>query len=124
MIPAEDQIPRVELRGRPARDYPPRTEAIKDEGYEQVRDQFVPHVRDFLAAIRSRRQPVSDLASAQRTATACHLANVAHARRAGRAVGRRRPTTWSATPRRRALLTKAYRAPWDRELRAIVPTPC
>jgi hypothetical protein len=85
-----------------------------------VRDQFVPHVRDFLACIRSRRSPVSDLASAQRTATACHLANVAM--RVGRVV------RWDDSTRdvvgdaeASALLTKTYRAPWDRELRAIVP---
>jgi predicted dehydrogenase len=120
-IPAEDQIPRVEFAGRPAAAAAaPRTEAIKDDGYEQVRDQFVPHVRDFLAAIKSRRPPVSDLASAQRTATACHLANVAM--RVGRVV------RWDTAandvvgdPAASALLTKPYRAPWDRELLAIVP---
>ena len=119
-IPAEDQIPRVEFAGRAATAAPPRTEAITDEGYEQVRDQFVPHVRDFLASIKSRQTPVSDLASAQRTATACHLANVAM--RVGRVV------RWDAAANdvagdaeASALLTKAYRAPWDRELLAIVP---
>ncbi len=63
---------------------------------------------------------MSDLASAQRTATACHLANVAM--RVGRVV------RWDAAandvvgdPAASALLTKAYRAPWDRELLAIVP---
>ena len=119
-VPAEDQIPRVEFAGRPASAAPPRTEAIKDDGYEQVRDQFVPHVRDFLAAIKSRSQPVSDLASAQRTATACHLANVAM--HVGRVI------RWDAAGNdivgdaaASALLTKSYRAPWDRELLAIVP---
>lgn len=119
-IPAEDQIPRVEFAGRPSAPAPPRTDAIKDEGYEQVRDQFVPHVRDFLASIRSRRPPTSDLPSAQRTATACHLANVAM--RVGRVV-RWDPATNDVVGdvEASALLTKAYRAPWDRELRAIVP---
>ena len=120
-IAAEDQIPRVEFAARPAAAPPPLlTEAIKDDGYEQVRDQFVPHVRDFLAAVKSRQPPVSDLASAQRTATACHLANVAM--RVGRVV------RWDAgssdivdDAAAAALLTKAYRAPWDRELLAIVP---
>lgn len=118
-IPAAAQIPRVTFTSAPAREYPARTEAITDEGYEQVPDQFVPHVRDFLASIRSRQQPVSDLVSAQRTATACHLANVAM--RVGRVV------RWDATANdviddaeASALLTKRYRAPWDRELRAIV----
>lgn len=119
LIPADDQIPRVSFAGSPPREHPMRTEAITDEGYEQVRDQFVPHVRNFLACVRSRQQPVSDLASAQRTATACHLANVAM--RVGRVV------RWDAAANdivgdteASALLTKRYRAPWDRELRAVV----
>jgi predicted dehydrogenase len=119
-IAAEDQIPRVTFAGGPPRDVPLRTEAIKDEGYEQVRDQFVPHVRDFLECVKTRRQPVSDLASAQRTATACHLANVAM--RVGRVL------RWDDSANdvvgdaeASALLTKTYRAPWDRELLAIVP---
>ena len=84
-IPADDQIPGYAFSSsEPRAELPDRTEAITDQGYEQVRDQFVPHVRDFLAAIKSRATPVSDLASAQRTATACHLANVAM--RVGRVV--------------------------------------
>ena len=46
--------PRTARRSRPS---PLRTEPIKDEGYEQVRDQFVPHVRDFLDCVKSRREP-------------------------------------------------------------------
>jgi hypothetical protein len=110
----------VTFAGGPPREWPLRTEPVKDEGYEQVRDQFVPHVRDFLDCVRTRRQPVSDLASANRTATACHLANVAM--RVGRVV------QWDDTAGdvvgdadASALLTKTYRAPWDRELRALVP---
>jgi predicted dehydrogenase len=120
LIPADEQIPRATFSGGPPREFPLRTEAIKDDGYEQVRDQFVPHVRDFLECVKSRRQPVSDLASAQRTATACHLANIAM--RVGRVV------QWDekagdvvGDPEASALLARAYRAPWDRELRAIVP---
>ena len=69
-----------------------RTEAVKDEGYDQVRDQFQPHVRNFLDAVKSRQQPVSDLASAHQTSLACHLANVAA--RLGRVVN------WDATAQR------------------------
>ena len=119
-IQPEDQIPRVEFASRTPVPAPPRTEAIKDEGYEQVRDQFVPHVRNFLASIRSRQAPTSDLASAQRTATACHLANVAM--RVGRLL-RWDPMANDVVgdAEASALLTKTYRAPWDRELRALVP---
>jgi uncharacterized membrane protein YcjF (UPF0283 family) len=100
---------------------PNRTEAVTDEGYEQVRDQFVPHVRNFVECIRTRAQPVSDLAGAHRTATACHLANIAM--RAGRAV-RWDDGAQDIVDDREAsrLLGKTYRTPWDRELRAIVPS--
>jgi predicted dehydrogenase len=96
-----------------------RTDAVKDDGYDQIRDQFQPHVRNFLDAIKSRQAPVSDLASAHQTSLACHLANIAA--RVGRVVN------WDATANgiggdadANALLTKAYRAPWDRELAAVV----
>lgn len=119
-VPIDEQIPRPSFGGGPPRDWPMRTEAVKDEGYEQVRDQFVPHVRNFLECVKTRRQPVSDLASAHRTATACHLANIAM--RVGRVIH------WDAAAgnvrddaQASALLTRAYRAPWDRELRALVP---
>jgi hypothetical protein len=85
-----------------------------------VRDQFVPHVRDFIDCVKTRRPPASDLASAQRTATACHLANIAM--RVGRVVaGAAPPTAGGPHAEASALLTKRYRAPWDSELRAIVP---
>ena len=120
-IPADDQIPKVSFSGRPAGEAPVRTEAITDNGYQQVRDQFVPHVRNFLECVKSRKQPTSDLASAQLTATACHLANIAA--RVGRTV------RWDARTAdivgdtdASARLTKTYRAPWDRELQAIVKT--
>jgi predicted dehydrogenase len=66
-----------------------RTEAVKDDGYDQIRDQFQPHVRNFLDAIKSRQAPVSELASAHQTSLACHLANIAA--RVGRVVN------WDAT---------------------------
>jgi predicted dehydrogenase len=115
----ESQIPRFTQppadTGAPAY----RTEAVTDDGYEQVRDQFRPHVRNFLDSVKSRAQPVSDLASAHQTSIACHLANIAA--RLGRVVN------WDADrnavvgdPDANAMLTKTYRAPWDRELAAVV----
>jgi predicted dehydrogenase len=118
----ESQIPR--FTQPPAETSAPtyRTEAVKDDGYEQVRDQFRPHVRNFLDSIKSRAQPASDLASAHQTAIACHLANIAA--RLGRVVN------WDASrntvtgdPDASLLLTKTYRAPWDRELAAVVKVP-
>jgi predicted dehydrogenase len=118
----ESQIPR--FTQPPAETGAPtyRTEAVKDDGYEQVRDQFRPHVRNFLDSIKSRAQPASDLASAHQTAIACHLANIAA--RLGRVVnwdaGRNRIT---GDPDASLMLTKTYRAPWDRELAAVVKVP-
>jgi predicted dehydrogenase len=96
-----------------------RCEAISETGFEQVRDQFVPHVRNFLESVKSRRPPLADLESAHRTSIACHLANIAM--RVGRVV------TWDDAAHdivgdreASALLTKAYRAPWDGELRAAL----
>ncbi len=96
-----------------------RCEPITDHGYEQIRDQFQPHVRNFLDCIKSRAAPVADLESAHRTAIACHLANVAA--QVGRVL------TWDARAQdvvadseASRLLTKTYRAPWDRELRSAL----
>jgi predicted dehydrogenase len=97
-----------------------RTEAVKDEGYEQVRDQFQPHVRNFLDAVKSRKEPIANLDAGHRTAVACHLANIAA--RVGRVVHwDAEHETVAGDEEAQALLTRAYRAPWDRELRAVVP---
>jgi predicted dehydrogenase len=96
-----------------------RTEAVSDDGYEQVPDQFVPHVRNFVDCVKSRRQPISDLESGHRTVTTCHLVNIASRVR--------RVVEWNAEtqeivgdPEAAALLTKQYRAPWDRELDSVL----
>ena len=119
-IPADAQIPAYSFGSGSKEEYPPLADGVTDSGYEQVRDQFVPHVRNFLECVKSRRPPVSDLASAHRTTTACHLSNIAA--RVGRVI------KWdeasqdiSGDPEASRMLTKTYRAPWDRELRAIVP---
>jgi predicted dehydrogenase len=82
-------------------------------------DQFRRHVRNFLDCVKSRQTPVSDLASAHRVSTACHLANISL--RLGRSV------KWDAAAETMAddedatkMLERPYRSPWDRELRAIV----
>jgi predicted dehydrogenase len=119
-VAADNQIPRYTFSSGPEQPAADRTEAVKDTGYEQVRDQFVPHMRGFIDAIKSRQQPVSDLAGAHKTAVACHLANISM--RVDRMV------TWDDAAQQivgdaeaARLLTKTYRSPWDRELRAIVP---
>jgi predicted dehydrogenase len=94
-----------------------RTEPI-DDTTGSSDEQYRGHARNFLECIRSRKPPISDLASAHRTSTACHLANLAI--RLGRSL------RWDAAsetivedPAAAAHLVRPYRAPWDRELRAL-----
>jgi predicted dehydrogenase len=120
-VPASEQIPSFPTAPTPleAATRPPRTEPVRDEGYEQVRDQFVPHVRNFIDCVKTRKAPASDLESGHDTATTCHLVNIAM--RVGRVV------KWDAARQEivgdseaAALLTKRYRAPWDRELASVL----
>lgn len=94
------------------------TEVVEDNSGDD-REQFGGHVRNFLDCIKSRATPISDLASAHRTATACHLANISL--RLGRQV------RWDAKQEMiigdeeaAAMLVRPYRKPWDAELRALV----
>jgi predicted dehydrogenase len=82
-------------------------------------DQFRRHVRNFLDCVKSRQTPVSDLASGHRVATTCHLANLSL--RLGRSLA------WDANSEAvkgdeeaAKLLERPYRAPWDRELKAVL----
>jgi len=82
------------------------------------RGQFKQHVRDFLDCIKSRKEPISDLESGHRVATACHLANLSL--RLGRRI------RWDADKEAilddaeaAKLLVRPYRAPWDAELKAL-----
>ncbi|HEV3168381.1 MAG TPA: Gfo/Idh/MocA family oxidoreductase [Isosphaeraceae bacterium] len=116
-LPADDQIPRFTAPRRtiPASELRPRTEALKEEGFQEVKDLFQPHVRNFVECIKSRNSTVSNLESGHKTATACHLANISM--KVGRSL------RWDAAreeilgdPEASRLLTKEYRAPWDKEL--------
>ncbi len=119
-VSAANQIPQFTTRrAAPAEAPAPRTAAMKKDGFEQVRDQFQPHVRNFLDSIKSRRQPVSDVESGHKTSMACHLINIAM--KLGRSV------RWDDAKEeiigdREAskMLVKAYRAPWDKELKAVL----
>jgi hypothetical protein len=77
------------------------------------------HARNFLDCVKSRQQPVSDLESGHRVATACHLANISL--RLGRTVH------WDAKQetviddeKAAAMLERPYRAPWNKELKALL----
>ena len=100
-----------------------RTESLEDKTGDSA-TQYREHATNFLDCIRMRKIPISDLVSAQRTAVACHLANLSL--RLGRSL------RWDNTqqtvlddPNAVKMLLRPYRAPWDRELRALgikVPT--
>jgi len=119
-VPPEDQIPRFgEPRPAPAAPQP-RTQPLKESGFDQVRDQFAPHVRNFVDCVKSRKAPVSDLASSQRANVPCHLANLSL--KLGRTLAwdeAKQDVVADAEASR--LLTKEYRSPWDRELHAALP---
>jgi predicted dehydrogenase len=82
-------------------------------------DQFRRHARNFLDCIKSREQPVSDLASAHRVSTLCHLANLSL--RTGQSLqwdekGESVPNNeWANN-----MLVRPYRAPWDAALKGIL----
>jgi predicted dehydrogenase len=118
LLSPEAQIPRFTTA--PSDEKPgQRCAPVKESGFDQVRDQFVPHVRNFLDAVKSRQPPIADLESGHRTSLACHLANIAM--RVGRVVAWDETANDIAGDREAsALLTKTYRAPWDRELRAAL----
>jgi predicted dehydrogenase len=116
----EDQIPRFTEPRPSTQGAALRTTAVKEDGFEQVRDQFVPHARNFLDCVKSRAAPASDLASGHATSIACHLANIAM--KVGRVI------RWDAgradvvaDAEASKLLSKSYRSPWDRELQAALP---
>jgi predicted dehydrogenase len=124
-VPPENTVPKftgAHPVGGPA--------AVKDEGPPRFwttpitdrsgdgREQFRQHVRNFLDCIKSRKEPVSDLESGHRVATACHLTNLSLR------LGRR--LRWDADreaivgdPEAAKLLVRPYRAPWDAELKAL-----
>jgi predicted dehydrogenase len=76
------------------------------------------HVRTFLDCVKSGKQPLSDLESAHRVATVCHLAN--HSLRLGRRLrwdAKKEEVIGDAEATR--LLQRPYREPWDRELKSL-----
>jgi predicted dehydrogenase len=83
------------------------------------KQQYIQHAQNFIDCVKSRRTPNSDLASSHWVSTTCHLANISL--RTGRKV------FWDAAandihgdPAASAMLTRPYRAPWDRELKALL----
>jgi predicted dehydrogenase len=103
----------VPMEGKPKL----RCKAIEDRT-GNGRAQFREHVRNFLDCVKSRKTPVSDLESGHRVATLCHLANLSL--RLGRKLrwdGKKETIVGDADAARR--LERPYRAPWDRERKAL-----
>jgi predicted dehydrogenase len=103
---------------RPSDEPPVLSQPVETDRSGDARAQFRLHAANFLDCVRSRREPVSDLESAHRVATAAHLANLSL--RLGRSV------RWDAAKEEvlgdaeaSAMLVRPYRAPWDRELAAL-----
>ena len=82
-------------------------------------DQFKRHARNFLECVKSRHAPISDLESAHRVATVCHLANLSL--RLGRKLrwDFARETVLGDSEAA-ALLERPYRAPWDAQRNALL----
>jgi predicted dehydrogenase len=94
-----------------------RTDAIVDRSGESPA-QYLEHARNFLDCIRTRKTPVSDLESAHRVATACHLANLSL--RLGRSLRwEAKAETIPGDADAVRHLVRPYRAPWDKELKAL-----
>ena len=101
----------------PAGKRDPRTTAIDDRTGSSD-EQYTEHARSFLECVRSRKTPVADLASAHRVAVACHLANLSLR------LGRSLKWDWKTNSvpgdaEANAALARPYRAPWDKELKAL-----
>ncbi|MHC1765744.1 MAG: Gfo/Idh/MocA family protein [Verrucomicrobiia bacterium] len=90
---------------------------VKDATGDGASD-YVRHARNFLDCIKSREQPICELASSHEVATVCHLANISL--RTGRKI------VWNASeekvvedPEANRMLTRPYREPWASELTAL-----
>lgn len=93
------------------------TEVLEDKGND--RDQFTRHVRNFLDCVKSRAVPISNLESGHRVSTMSHLANLS--------LRLDLKLRWDSQreeiiddPAANEHLVRPYRAPWDRELRALL----
>ena len=90
-----------------------RPELLKEAGRDGDVKLYVSrdHHRDWLDCIRSRKLPICDVEIGHRSATACHLGNIAI--RTGRKI------TWDANAEKNTddneaakMVSRPYRAPW------------
>src|SRR5262249_4084019 len=125
-VPPESKVPRftgahpVGGPAAPARAAAaePWTKAVSDPS-GNTRAQFRLPVPNFLDCVKPRQEPVSDLESAHRVATWCHLANLSL--RLGRRLRwdpKREEVVGDAEANR--LLVRPYRKPWDGVLKSLI----
>jgi predicted dehydrogenase len=113
------------LGGHPVGGPQPRPEVEDDFWTQKVTDDtgdadedYARHARNFLDCMKSRNDPISDLESGHRIATACHLANISL--RTGRKIHWNADNESIVNDREASrMLTRPYRKPWDAELRAL-----
>jgi hypothetical protein len=91
-------------------------EGVAGRGTTSV--QHVPHVRNFLACVKSRETPVADIEIGHRTTTACHLGNIAlRVEQKLHWDGQQERFTGggAAVENANRMLVRPYRAPWKLE---------
>jgi predicted dehydrogenase len=100
----------------PAEQFWTEKRSEKSPGYQV---QYVDHAQNFLDCVRSRKTPNSDLKTSHYVSTTCHLANISL--RTGRKL------KWNEAKQEidgdtdaNKMLQRAYRAPWDKELAAVL----
>jgi predicted dehydrogenase len=93
------------------------TEKEKDDSGDGTKD-YRRHARDFLECIKSRKDPIADIESGHRVATACHLANIS-LRTTRRIVWDGEKEQIVGDTQANAMLSRPYRKPWDAELRSM-----
>jgi predicted dehydrogenase len=103
----------------PKRQTPASPTGVFEDRSGDEYDQFKRHARNFLECVKSRREPIAELESAHRVATACHLANLSL--RLGRKL------RWDAAresiigdSEAESWLERPYRAPWDAKRSALL----
>jgi predicted dehydrogenase len=89
----------------------PRCEAMQETGLRIDPSCQEAHIQNFLDCVRSRQRPVADVEIGHRSATACHVGNIAY--RLGRKVRwDAKAETFPGDAEAQSMMTKKYRRPW------------
>ncbi len=87
-------------------------EGVAGRGTTSV--QHVPHVRNFLACVKSRELPAADIEIGHRSTTTCHLGNIA-LRLGQKLRWDGRAERFIGNEQANGMLARPYRAPWTLE---------